>query len=83
MEIVKVSGGLPNKFPWEEGKDYEVIDGEPEIGDVLRLRDKTGEQFLVKQPPAPDPEPAPEPEQPTLSDIKAKLAEITALVNAL
>lgn len=38
---------LPNKLPWTEGVDYEVLPGQPVLGAGVRIRDETGESFQV------------------------------------
>lgn len=52
-EIINISD-MPDKLPWVEGEDYEVLSGEP-IHDVpTRIRDNTGESFTTYAEKGPD-----------------------------
>lgn len=58
MATVKVTA-RPNKFPWVEGVDYHVQEGEPQVGDIIRVRDERGERFELVQAAFPSPSAAP------------------------
>lgn len=50
---------LPDKLPWVDGIDYSVVSGNPAYGNNIRVRDATGESFMVYTDPGPTPVPKP------------------------
>lgn len=49
-EVARVNA-LPERLPWIEGIDYLVIGGDLQFGDPIRIRDNTGETFLIYSDP--------------------------------
>jgi len=62
IQIVKISA-VPTELPWVEGVNYEVVAGEPQAGDKVRIRSAAGESFQATYAPPPDPPPAQVPSQ--------------------